>query len=110
MKPTELGKRLVARRKHLGLKQVDVAQSSGLSVSMISMLERGARTPTLNGTLERMARALQTTPSALLAWDVTQDTGEAVESLVCFLQTHRCTDEDVRRLESVARVMFEAAP
>lgn len=110
MKPTELGKRLVARRKHLGLKQRDVAQASGLSVSMISMLERGARVPTLNGTLERVARALQTTPADLLAWDVTRNESVALESLVLFLEERRLSQPDVRRLESVARVMFGVAP
>ena len=50
------------RRK---LSQEALASKAGLSVSYISMLERGQRTPPLD-TLESIARALQVTASALL--------------------------------------------
>jgi len=53
---------LRAKRK---LSQKAVAEKSKLSVSYISMLERGARTPPLE-TLEVLAKALGTKPLNLL--------------------------------------------
>jgi transcriptional regulator with XRE-family HTH domain len=50
------------RRK---LSQEALAARAGLSVSYISMLERGQRTPPLD-TLESIAKALAVTASALL--------------------------------------------
>ncbi len=47
------------------LSQETVARKSGLSVSYISMLERGERTPPLD-TLESLAKALQVSPLYLL--------------------------------------------
>lgn len=108
MDAKELGKRIQARRKHLGLRQVDVESASGISKSMVAMVERGRRAATL-GTLERIATALQTTPAALLSWDLAQEMGGATESLVAYLSSKRATDEQVRRVEALARVLLEAA-
>lgn len=48
------------------LSQESLAGRAGLSVSYISMLERGQRSAPLD-TLERLGRALGVTPTALLA-------------------------------------------
>lgn len=37
----ELGCQVAARRKHLGLKQIDVAKSSGVTAELLSRFERG---------------------------------------------------------------------
>ena len=108
MEAKELGKRIRARRKALKLRHMDVARESGLSLSMLSMVERGSRTPTMP-TLARIATALQTTPSALLAWDMAQEMGGATESLVAYLGSKHATPEQVRRVEAIARVLLEAA-
>ncbi len=42
-----------------------LADKVGISVSYVSMLERGQRSPPLE-TIEKMAKALGTTPAALL--------------------------------------------
>jgi ribosome-binding protein aMBF1 (putative translation factor) len=55
------GERL--RRK---LSQESLAAKAGLSVSYISMLERGQRTPPLD-TLESLAKALAVAPTSLLS-------------------------------------------
>lgn len=47
------------------LSQLDLAAKSGLSVSYISMLERGQRSPPLE-TIEVVARALDLPPVSLL--------------------------------------------
>ncbi len=55
-------RRLRAKKK---LSQKALARRVGISVSYVSMLERGQRSPPLE-TIERMARALGVTPSSLL--------------------------------------------
>ena len=55
--------RVVRMRKQLS--QESVARKSGLSVSYVSMLERGARMPPLE-TLEVIAEALDVSPLDLL--------------------------------------------
>jgi transcriptional regulator with XRE-family HTH domain len=47
------------------LTQEDVAQAAGMSVSYISMLERGERSPPLE-TLDALAKALRVSPFELL--------------------------------------------
>lgn len=108
METKELGKRIRARRKHLRMRQREVAQVSGVSLPMISMIERGERNATLQ-VLERICAALQTTPSALLSWDGARVMGHAMESLVAYLSSKRATDEQVGRVEAIARVLLEAA-
>lgn len=52
---------LLAARKQLNISQQAVAKKARVSVSYISMLERGARTPTLE-TLEVLAKAFGMAP------------------------------------------------
>lgn len=54
-----------AQRQHRKLSQQALASRAGVSISYISMLERGERTPPLD-TLEALARALSVSPLALL--------------------------------------------
>lgn len=52
-------------RSRKGLSQKVLADAVGISVSYVSMLERGLRSPPLE-TIEKMARALKVSPAALL--------------------------------------------
>lgn len=52
-------------RAKKNLSQKALAERSGVSVSYISMLERGQRSPPLE-TIEKLARALGVPPSTLL--------------------------------------------
>ncbi len=56
---------LRAMRVQKKLSQETLAQKAGISVSYVSMLERGRRTPPL-GTMEALAKALGVSPLALL--------------------------------------------
>lgn len=56
---------LRAERMRKKLSQESLAHKAGLSVSYISMLERGQRTPPLD-TLETLAKALSISPVSLL--------------------------------------------
>ena len=55
-------KRLRAKKK---LSQKALADKVGISVSYVSMLERGQRSPPLE-TIEKMAKALSVSPAQLL--------------------------------------------
>jgi transcriptional regulator with XRE-family HTH domain len=57
---------LKSERKRRKFSQEGLAHKAGLSVSYISMLERGQRTPPLD-TLEQLARALSINALNLLA-------------------------------------------
>ena len=52
-------------RSKKGLSQRVLAENVGISISYVSMLERGQRSPPLE-TVEKMARALKVPPAALL--------------------------------------------
>ena len=62
---------LFAARSRRKVSQQEVAEKAGLSVSYISMLERGERTPPLE-TLEVLAKALGVKPLDLLAKSTTK--------------------------------------
>ena len=55
-----------ARREHLGLSQEEFAHRADLDRTYVSGIERGVRNPTLK-IIGRLARALATKPSKLLA-------------------------------------------
>jgi transcriptional regulator with XRE-family HTH domain len=57
---------LKSERLRRKLSQEALAAKAGLSVSYISMLERGQRTPPLD-TLESLAKALSITPTSLIS-------------------------------------------
>ncbi len=61
----ELGERVRARRRELGATLDDIAERAGVSRSMVSDIERGAKVPTVI-VLDRIAAALGTTIARLL--------------------------------------------
>ncbi len=56
---------LVALRRHASLSQQELALKAHVSVSYVSMLERGQRTAPLS-TIEALAKALRTNPIYML--------------------------------------------
>lgn len=60
-----LGQTVRARRADLGLSQEELAHLSGIDRSHMGKIERGERNVTILN-IERVAAALQTTPSKLL--------------------------------------------
>ena len=61
----EMGRRLSARRRVLGLKQAQVSERCGVNDNYISNIERAASIPILD-VLLRLCEALETTPDAIL--------------------------------------------
>lgn len=64
---TDLGERIRARRRELGLSQGKLAQMADITASAISQIESGAIRTLKNDTLARLAVALQTTALELMA-------------------------------------------
>jgi transcriptional regulator with XRE-family HTH domain len=63
--PGDLGRRVTARRRELGLTRAELAARSGMAVSYLAYLEQHAADVGYDG-LMRLADALGTTPDALL--------------------------------------------
>ena len=61
----EMGRRLAARRRALGLKQAQVSERCGVNDNYISNIERAVSIPSLDVFL-RLCEALETTPDAML--------------------------------------------
>ena len=61
-----VGAAVRSRRLELGLSQEELGYKAKLDRTYISGVERGIRNPTV-GSLRRMARALDTKPSAILS-------------------------------------------
>lgn len=61
----EIGKRIAARRKQLGLRQSEVEERADLSYKYLSNIERGISIPSTE-VIMRLASALETTPNEFL--------------------------------------------
>jgi transcriptional regulator with XRE-family HTH domain len=63
--PGDLGKRIAARRRQLGLSRAELAAIAGLSMSYLTYLETRPAAPTMTCLID-LADALETTAGALL--------------------------------------------
>lgn len=68
----ELGRRIAARRRELGLKQSEVNEAAGLSDKYLSNIERATSVLSVD-VLMRLCTALDTTPDELLLGTMEQD-------------------------------------
>lgn len=70
-----LGENVRRLRNEQGLSQEELAFRAGMKRSYLSDLERGVRNPTVRA-LERLARALNTTPPVLVTFGVMEQTND----------------------------------
>lgn len=77
----ELGKRIAARRKALGLKQNKVNEMAGLSDKYLSNIETARSIPSID-VLMKICTALDTTPDSLLMGAVNNDEASQTDKLV----------------------------
>lgn len=99
----ELAERVRSLRSRRGLTQEAFATRSGISVSFVSLLERGIRTPSYE-TLVRIAQALEI-PLAELFREVPAE-GKAAQRLADYARIRKLSIEQVERLIAVADAMF----
>lgn len=78
----EVGKRIAARRKALGLKQCQVNEMAELSDKYLSNIETARSIPSID-VLMRICSALKTTPDELLTGAVTSRTDSELDQLIC---------------------------
>jgi transcriptional regulator with XRE-family HTH domain len=111
---SELGKRIGQRirdlrtQRHDRWTQEDLAERAHISVSFLSMIERGERVAHVE-TLAALAAALGVTLADLFVQPDLDGTGEATEllrPLWDFAKARRLTSRDVEKLLGVARAMF----
>ena len=83
---SQIGKRIAARRKELGLKQAEVCEKAGINDKYLSCIERATSIPSLEVVM-RLALALETTPDSFLVGSIRheneawQDTAELLRNM-----------------------------
>lgn len=85
-----VGEKIKELRKKNNLKLEELAEKTGLSISYISLIERGLKNPSLKA-LERIAKAFNLPPSYFLS----ENEDETIET---FLRTKTNLDEDERKM------------
>ncbi|MDE7361233.1 MAG: helix-turn-helix domain-containing protein [Oscillospiraceae bacterium] len=76
----EVGKRIAARRRELGLKQWQVEQKADLCFKYLSNIERGATVISID-VLMKLCGVLKTTPDALLLGTVVDEDNDYLRSM-----------------------------
>jgi len=114
---SNIGERIGARIRELRLQQAkpatqaSLARSVGISVSYLSLIERGRRVPPMH-TLCAIAQTLEV-PVAVLVSSVDHPLynqiadGEDIRRVSDFIRRRHLGAHDVERLLRVARLMFE---
>jgi len=106
----EVGKKIRSLRAERTIGKVvtqeDLAKASGISVSFLSMIERGERAPHLE-TLSRMADALEVPMAEFFRFDSNPDSLDPLyKPLIEYCRKQTMTRKDVDKLQAVARAMF----
>jgi transcriptional regulator with XRE-family HTH domain len=113
---SEIGKRVGTRIRELRTQgarrwtQEELAERAHISVSFLSMIERGERVPHLE-TLFALASALEVRLSELFldGVDGGMHDGDLLRPLMDFVRTRKLSPNDVEKLLGVARAMFTAS-
>ena len=109
---SQLGQRIRVLREALSFTQEGLAEKAGISVSFVSMIERGERTPQVE-TLATISNALGITVAQLfLGLNVPRANIAQTQELplIAYLGTLRLDWNDVDALLKVARAMFDKRP
>ena len=113
---SEIGKRIGSRIRALRTQtsnrwtQEELAERAHISVSFLSMIERGERVPHLE-TLDALAAGLGVSLAELFLDQLGADAeGDLLQPLMDFVRTRRLTPTDIEKLLGVARAMFAAPP
>lgn len=110
---SDIGKRIGQRIRELRTQRVekwtqeDLAERAKISVSFLSMIERGERVPHVE-TLAAIATSLGVTLSELFAGadHAATDSEDLMRPLNEFARARRLTPRDVEKLLGVARALF----
>jgi len=105
----EVGRRIRQLRtsRSARMTQEDLSERARISVSFLSMIERGERSPHLE-TLAAIAEALEVTAADLLRDEVDREVEPVYKPLIEACRKYSLGKRDVDRLVSVVRNMFAA--
>ena len=92
---TEIGKRIAARRRQLGLKQAEVSELADISNTYMSSIERAVSIPSTEVVM-RLAIALETTPDEFLVGTSRRE-GEEWKDVAELLRTMDSRQLDLAR-------------
>ena len=106
---TKLGQRLRAlrtERRGSPITQGEIAKHAEISVSFLSMIERGERSASIE-TLRQIAETLGSSLEELFSGETTPpEYSAAFQDLAAFLRKHRASRREIQQLLAVAKVMF----
>src|SRR5216683_7053525 len=104
----QLGQRIRESRRILSLTQEELAERAKISVSFLSMIERGDRVPHIE-TLAKLADALRVhLPEMFLGLGETSESSQTLlHSLIEYLEHQPLDADDVEVLLVVAKAMFK---
>jgi len=103
----QLGQRIRESRRILSLTQQELAERAKISVSFLSMIERGDRVPHIE-TLAKLADALRVPlPEMFLGLGETEGSPRLLDSLIEYLEHQPLDTDDVEVLLVVAKAMFK---
>ena len=80
-------RRLKQERERLGYSQMTLAYESGVSQNMITYIETGKRTPTLN-TLLKLCAAMKIDPSVLFPQTASLSKDEAKKTIINMIELY----------------------
>ncbi|MCP3065307.1 helix-turn-helix transcriptional regulator [Myxococcus sp. K38C18041901] len=103
----QVGKYIQKQRTERKLTQEELAERADISVSYLSMLERGERAPHLQ-TLLALSAALDVSVATLVSLGDAPQEGDVSAGLRSFITYRGLSASQVGQLESVARVLFPA--
>ena len=103
----QVGKYIQQQRTERKLTQEALAERADISVSFLSMIERGERAPHLQ-TLLSLSEALGVTVATLLTPVGEHPREDVSAGLRSFIEYRELSASEVSRLEAVARQMFPA--
>jgi transcriptional regulator with XRE-family HTH domain len=105
----DLARRIIHRREELGLSLEEVAQRSGMDAGYLAYVEQSSDAALHNGTLLRLAEALEIAPAALAGGDVDRPAGSGRAGPHPALETlNREQCETHLSSGGVGRVVYEA--
>ncbi len=101
-----LGRQVRGLRERRQLTQEQFARSASISVSFVSLLERGERSPSYE-TLLTIARALQVPVAQLLDQSVGLNDSEPHRKLLQFVEQAHLNRAQIERFIAVGKAMFD---
>jgi len=101
---TRIAERVRAQRAERGWSQPELARRAQLSSAMVSMVERGERTPSLEA-LAALSAALELDPGALLSNEESASATSAAHRLGAELAELKLTRADLEAVRRIARAL-----